>query len=277
LAQLKRIGGGKMTDDQIDGHPTPEQVYGADDLKEESRKIELHWNQNDDVYLPTVTIFNDGSMQICCGGLCIVNPVREWHKLAKEISKLKAENDSLKRKLAEADEGHGGNMTDERKEEINLTQVFDGRIWAKEFMRIVVNSGKPIDEEWMFGWFANAIMAGYDNHRWKHEEEISKLKAENDSLKRKLAEADEGHVIATEGLLEENKKLIAEKEKLREIIDEYAYHSNRCILSFWEAGEATADGGYRSKYAGKWYQTKPKDETPKCTCGLDEVLKEAGK
>jgi hypothetical protein len=63
----------------------------------------------------------------------------------------------------------------EPREEVNLTQEFDGRVWAKEFMRIVVNSGKPIDEEWIFGWFANAIMAGYDNHRWKHEGEIKLL------------------------------------------------------------------------------------------------------
>jgi hypothetical protein len=60
--------------------------------------------------------------------------------------------------------------------EINLTQEFDAQIWAKEFMRIVIGSGKPITEEWMFTWFANAIMAGYDNHRWKHEHEIARLK-----------------------------------------------------------------------------------------------------
>lgn len=47
-------------------------------------------------------------------------------------------------------------------------------------------------------------------------------------------------------------------------------HETDCILSLQEAGEPTPDGGYRVKYAGKWYQTQPIDETPKCNCGLDE-------
>ena len=55
----------------------------------------------------------------------------------------------------------------------------------------------------------------------------------------------------------------------------YVSHTNKCILSFWEAGEPTKDGGYRTKFKGKWYQSKPVDETPKCDCGLDEAIKRA--
>lgn len=54
-------------------------------------------------------------------------------------------------------------------------------------------------------------------------------------------------------------------------LKEYAEHGN-CILSFWEAGEPTSDGGYRTKYLGKWHQSRPVNEEPKCECGLDELL-----
>lgn len=41
--------------------------------------------------------------------------------------------------------------------EINLQRTIDARDWAKEFVRI--HGG---NEELMLGWFANAIMVGYD-------------------------------------------------------------------------------------------------------------------
>ena len=42
-------------------------------------------------------------------------------------------------------------------------QSMDARKWVKEFNRIEVEKGlQPTDPEWMLGWFANAIMAGYD-------------------------------------------------------------------------------------------------------------------
>lgn len=66
------------------------------------------------------------------------------------------------------------------------------------------------------------------------------------------------------------RQLLAEREAAKELW-EWLEHSNRCILSFNEAGEPTEGGGYRTKYAGKWYQTRPVDETPKCTCGLDDA------
>lgn len=65
---------------------------------------------------------------------------------------------------------------------------------------------------------------------------------------------------------------IAKRDEVIDKLEDYVQHTNRCILSFWEAGEPTPDGGYRSKFAGKWYQSRPIDETPKCNCGLDEAL-----
>lgn len=72
-------------------------------------------------------------------------------------------------------------------------------------------------------------------------------------------------------------ELSAKYEAAREAFEEYGVHADRCVLRFWEAGEPTADGGYRSKFAGKWYQSKPIDETPKCTCGLDEIAAKLAK
>jgi len=59
-----------------------------------------------------------------------------------------------------------------------------------------------------------------------------------------------------------------------EAMNEYIAHEDYCIRNRNEAGEPTADGGYRMKYAGKWYRSNPVDETPKCDCGLAELWEE---
>jgi len=47
---------------------------------------------------------------------------------------------------------------------------FDAHDWAAAFCKIATNlgykgtDGKPIDEEWMTTWFANALMRGFDEH-----------------------------------------------------------------------------------------------------------------
>ena len=44
-----------------------------------------------------------------------------------------------------------------------LSGQFDAKIWAKEFVKTVKNKPEiATDEDTMIGWFANAIMAGYD-------------------------------------------------------------------------------------------------------------------
>jgi len=54
---------------------------------------------------------------------------------------------------------------------------------------------------------------------------------------------------------------------LREALEEYGEHAQSCILSRYEAGEPTPSGGYRLKYADRWY-----DEVPPCECGLEKAL-----
>ena len=45
-------------------------------------------------------------------------------------------------------------------------QTFDGQTWAKEFIRHVQERPEiATDEGTMIGWFANAIMVGYDRAR----------------------------------------------------------------------------------------------------------------
>jgi hypothetical protein len=56
----------------------------------------------------------------------------------------------------------------------------------------------------------------------------------------------------------------------------YAEHDYKCIRSQAEAGEPIEGGGYRQRFAGKWYQSSPIDETPKCDCGLSEIIPPKG-
>lgn len=72
-----------------------------------------------------------------------------------------------------------------------------------------------------------------------------------------------------EGLVVVSKKRV---EALEGIAD-YSEHTKKCILSFLEAGEPTPDGGYRTRFAGKWYQSRPINEEPKCNCGLEDLYK----
>ena len=57
-----------------------------------------------------------------------------------------------------------------------VQQSFDARDWAKEFLRCCECAPGlgPVapDEETMVGWFANALMRGYDEHRWKAERDV---------------------------------------------------------------------------------------------------------
>ena len=46
---------------------------------------------------------------------------------------------------------------------INLHGTMDAEIWVKEWMKTIKKHPEiPTDEGTMLGWFANAIMAGYD-------------------------------------------------------------------------------------------------------------------
>lgn len=50
---------------------------------------------------------------------------------------------------------------------------FDAKDWAETFCKIANEQGikdaegKPLDESWMFSWFANALMRGHDEYASK--------------------------------------------------------------------------------------------------------------
>lgn len=54
---------------------------------------------------------------------------------------------------------------------VDLVTNMDAGAWAKEFMRLYKKHKLEPDFETMRGWFANALMCGHDNARWKCERE----------------------------------------------------------------------------------------------------------
>lgn len=72
-------------------------------------------------------------------------------------------------------------MNDETEEKPIFAQSFDGRLWAAEFNKRLETlreraehrcpccGGHPVskvelDEDWLIGWFTNAMMRGFDEH-----------------------------------------------------------------------------------------------------------------
>jgi len=45
---------------------------------------------------------------------------------------------------------------------MSLNDSTDPLEWSEEFMKVVKEKGVEVDEDFMLGWFANAIMAGFD-------------------------------------------------------------------------------------------------------------------
>jgi hypothetical protein len=64
----------------------------------------------------------------------------------------------------------------------------------------------------------------------------------------------------------------AVKERVVEMLMPWLEHDNQCILCQFEKGEPTENGGYRQKFAGKWYESKPVDRTPECNCELNNAI-----
>jgi hypothetical protein len=46
--------------------------------------------------------------------------------------------------------------------QMTLAGNTDAQVWATEFLKVIVDQSVTIDEGLMLGWFANAIMSGYD-------------------------------------------------------------------------------------------------------------------
>lgn len=60
--------------------------------------------------------------------------------------------------------------------EIDLVNTVDAVEWAKEFVRIAKTKPEiPIDEGTMLGWFANAIMTGYDHGRTAERKDMLRM------------------------------------------------------------------------------------------------------
>jgi len=51
----------------------------------------------------------------------------------------------------------------------NLNYNTDALVWAEEFMKTLREHNLEPSEDLMLGWFANAIMTGYDSARQKYE------------------------------------------------------------------------------------------------------------
>ena len=57
--------------------------------------------------------------------------------------------------------------------EPSFTESFDAMVWAKAFVAHVrANPEIATDEMTMVGWFANAIMRGYDEHARRMRESV---------------------------------------------------------------------------------------------------------
>lgn len=115
---------------------------------------------------------------------------------------------------------------------------------------------------------------------------IDKIDPDNSTVKqvRALIKENEGLKALRDGgaglweaenshLREQRDALLAENQRIRRVIDDYAFHADECILNQRSAGEPTPNGGYRVAYNGVWYETRPVDKTPKCDCGFDDALK----
>ena len=51
----------------------------------------------------------------------------------------------------------------------DLNYNTDALAWAQEFMKTVRQNNVEVDEDFMLGWFANAIMTGFDSARRRYE------------------------------------------------------------------------------------------------------------
>lgn len=85
---------------------------------------------------------------------------------------------------------------------VNLNDTMDATLWTREFCR----TNPAIDKSTMLGWFANAIMAGYDEARRRYEKpqdaEVSRDDVIPSLRERELAQENARYV-------DENKRLQA--------------------------------------------------------------------
>ncbi len=120
---------------------------------------------DDDVYCPPIEIEHHQS----ANGVQFINDIE---KLVGDIDHLKETIDSEKQEAVVTKEdsklrGHDG---------LPWPATFDAMVWATEFVDTVKhNPAIATDQDTMLGWFANAIMRGYDQRTWYPPKKISLL------------------------------------------------------------------------------------------------------
>jgi len=60
--------------------------------------------------------------------------------------------------------------------------------------------------------------------------------------------------------------------ELEAALHEYGEHDGRCVLARFTAGRPMPGGGYEMEYDRVWYEVKPVDRRPPCTCGFSAAL-----
>lgn len=96
---------------------------------------------------------------------------------------------------------------------VDLVGCTDAQVWAKEWLKIITeNPTIPTDEGTMIGWFANAIMAGYDQGK-------------RDEQKRDIVEKLHEIIFQAAGaatlpLLEDHPGYIFPSERVKEAVEE---------------------------------------------------------
>ena len=63
---------------------------------------------------------------------------------------------------------------------------FDAKVWAAEFMRLFGKRLHDLDEATMLGWFANALMRGYDEHALRSGVVISNIRRDAAGLSKAI-------------------------------------------------------------------------------------------
>lgn len=95
----------------------------------------------------------------------------------------------------------------------NLIGEFDAEVWANQWLEVIAeNPTIPTDKGTMIGWFANAIMAGYDKGR-------------RDEQKRDVVEKIREIIFqaagaATRPLLEDHPNYIFPSDRVAEAVEE---------------------------------------------------------
>jgi hypothetical protein len=122
---------------------------------------------------------------------------------------------------------------------------FDAQVWARKFMEVNATHNVAADEAAMLGWFANAIMAGYDYAR----NDTARTPQPTDAAR---AEAHAAFGLAMLRYFYED-EFFFETEQSEDICPILAAHG----FMEWRAYDPATDGEHSILYAGDegWFWT----------------------